>query len=39
MADNILDPQMRYYLCGPVAFMQFAAKQRVELGVNKTTFT
>ena len=35
VADNIRDPQMQYYLCGPVAFMQFAAKQLVELGVNK----
>ncbi len=35
VADNIRDPQMQYYLCGPVAFMQFAAKQLVELGINK----
>lgn len=26
-------PGMQYYLCGPVGFMQFAAKQLVELGV------
>ncbi len=26
VADNIRDPQMQYYLCGPVAFMQFAAE-------------
>ncbi len=37
VADNIRDPQMQY-LCGPVAFMQFAAKQLVELGSTKTTF-
>ena len=28
-------PQMQFYLCGPVAFMQFAAKQLVELGIDK----
>jgi ferredoxin-NADP reductase len=25
VAETIRDPQMQYYLCGPVAFMQFAA--------------
>ncbi len=29
------DPATQFFLCGPVAFMQFAAKQLVELGVNK----
>jgi nitric oxide dioxygenase len=28
-------PDMQFYVCGPVAFMQYAAKQLVELGVNK----
>lgn len=28
------DPAMQFYLCGPVGFMQFAAKQLVDLGVN-----
>jgi nitric oxide dioxygenase len=28
-------PQMQFYVCGPVAFMQFAAQQLVALGVNK----
>ncbi|MCV2511261.1 NO-inducible flavohemoprotein [Leclercia pneumoniae] len=28
-------PEMLFYVCGPVAFMQFAAAQLVELGVNK----
>lgn len=28
-------PEMQFYVCGPVAFMQYAAKQLVELGVNK----
>jgi nitric oxide dioxygenase len=28
------DPAMQFYLCGPVGFMQFAAKQLVALGVN-----
>ena len=34
LADTLDDPQMQYYLCGPVVFMQFAAKQLVALGVN-----
>lgn len=29
------EPTMRYYLCGPVAFMQYAAGQLIALGVNK----
>jgi len=33
MADAIRSPAMQFYLCGPVGFMQFAAKQLVELGV------
>lgn len=28
-------PGMQFYVCGPVAFMQYAAKQLVDLGVNK----
>jgi len=28
------DPAMQFYLCGPVGFMQFAAKQLVTLGIN-----
>lgn len=28
-------PGMQFYLCGPVVFMQFAAKQLIELGVDK----
>ncbi|HDX8821691.1 NO-inducible flavohemoprotein [Klebsiella michiganensis] len=35
LADKIGDPQMQFYLCGPVAFMQFAAKQLVRLGVGR----
>ncbi|SUG18974.1 flavohemoprotein [Salmonella enterica subsp. arizonae] len=27
-------PAMQFYLCGPVGFMQFAAKQLISLGVN-----
>ncbi|HAT1622788.1 TPA: NO-inducible flavohemoprotein [Raoultella planticola] len=34
LADTLRDPQMQFYLCGPVAFMQHAAKQLVALGVN-----
>ncbi|MGU9868446.1 NO-inducible flavohemoprotein [Kluyvera ascorbata] len=34
LADKLQDPQMQFYLCGPVAFMQHAAKQLVELGIN-----
>lgn len=29
------DPSMQFYLCGPVGFMQFAAKQLVGLGVKQ----
>ncbi len=29
------DPTMQFYLCGPVGFMQFAAKQLVDLGVKQ----
>lgn len=34
LTDKLQDPQMQFYLCGPVAFMQHAAKQLIELGVN-----
>ncbi|VFS81073.1 Nitric oxide dioxygenase [Raoultella terrigena] len=33
-AESLRDPLMQFYLCGPVAFMQHAAKQLVALGVN-----
>jgi nitric oxide dioxygenase len=33
--ETISAADMQFFLCGPVAFMQFAAKQLVELGVNK----
>ena len=29
------DPEMQFYLCGPVGFMQFAAQQLVALGIAK----
>ena len=29
------DPAMHFYLCGPVAFMQFAAQQLVALGIGQ----
>ncbi len=29
------DPTDQFYLCGPVGFMQFAAKQLVDLGVKQ----
>lgn len=35
MAGNTRASQIRFYLCGSVAFIQFAAKQLVGLGVNK----
>lgn len=34
-AAKLNDPAMQFYLCGPVAFMQFAAKQLVSLNVAK----
>lgn len=33
MKDRLSDGEMQFYLCGPVAFMQFAAEQLVTLGV------
>ena len=33
LAASLQEPQMQFYLCGPVAFMQHAAKQLVALGV------
>ncbi|MDF3826994.1 MULTISPECIES: NO-inducible flavohemoprotein [unclassified Pseudocitrobacter] len=33
MEGAFSDPAMQFYLCGPVGFMQFAAKQLVELRV------
>jgi nitric oxide dioxygenase len=35
LEGQFTDPQTRFYLCGPVGFMQFAAKQLVTLGVNQ----
>lgn len=35
MEGAISDPAMQFYLCGPVGFMQFAAKQLVSLGVQQ----
>ena len=34
LAESLQDPQMQFYLCGPVAFMQHAAKQLVAQGIN-----
>ncbi|AUV00136.1 NO-inducible flavohemoprotein [Phytobacter ursingii] len=34
LESTFSDPAMQFYLCGPVAFMQFAAKQLVGLGIN-----
>ena len=33
IATQISDPTMHFYCCGPVGFMQFIAKQLIELGV------
>ncbi|MCD9468192.1 NO-inducible flavohemoprotein [Photobacterium iliopiscarium] len=33
IATQISDPEMHFYCCGPVGFMQFIAKQLIELGV------
>ncbi|WHP32552.1 NO-inducible flavohemoprotein [Trabulsiella odontotermitis] len=35
LEGQFTDPQTEFYLCGPVGFMQFAAKQLVTLGVNQ----
>jgi nitric oxide dioxygenase len=34
LAETLRDPALHVYLCGPVAFMQFAARQLLELGVS-----
>lgn len=31
---TLVNPQMHYYFCGPVGFMQFVAKQLLEMGVD-----
>ncbi|EFB71932.1 NO-inducible flavohemoprotein [Providencia rustigianii] len=31
--DNVLQPNMQFYFCGPVGFMQYVGKQLVEMGV------
>lgn len=33
ITNQISDPEMHFYCCGPVGFMQFIAKQLIELGV------
>ncbi|SMY18371.1 NO-inducible flavohemoprotein [Photobacterium aquimaris] len=33
IAAQISDPTMHFYCCGPIGFMQFIAKQLIELGV------
>lgn len=33
LATRLTDVTMHFYLCGPVAFMQFIARQRLELGI------
>lgn len=34
LQSQLVAPQMQFYLCGPVGFMQFAASQLVALGVS-----
>lgn len=33
LQGSLANPQMHYYFCGPVAFMQFVGKQLLEMGV------
>ncbi|MEQ4794843.1 NO-inducible flavohemoprotein, partial [Klebsiella variicola subsp. variicola] len=33
--DWISIPDMHFYFCGPLPFMQSAAKQLIELGINR----
>ncbi|MCU6663222.1 NO-inducible flavohemoprotein [Silvania hatchlandensis] len=33
--EQLSAAKMQFYVCGPVAFMQFAAQQLIELGANK----
>ena len=34
LAGTLRNPALHIYLCGPVAFMQFAARQLLEMGVS-----
>nr|WP_024965399.1 NO-inducible flavohemoprotein [Pantoea sp. IMH] len=34
LESQLSDPAMQYYLCGPVAFMQYVAKQLTGLGID-----
>ncbi|WP_409306525.1 NO-inducible flavohemoprotein [Pectobacterium sp. B1J-3] len=34
LSDELTIPNMHYYLCGPVLFMQFAAQQLLEMGIS-----
>ncbi|WP_346825947.1 NO-inducible flavohemoprotein [Serratia inhibens] len=34
LRETLDDPQMHYYFCGPVPFMQHVGKQLLEMGVN-----
>lgn len=36
LESQLSDPAMQYYLCGPVAFMQYVAKQLTGLGIDNT---
>jgi len=36
LQSQLADPTTEFYLCGPVGFMQFAAKQLLALGVTET---
>lgn len=31
--EQLLQPDMQFYLCGPVPFMQFVAKQLIQMGI------
>lgn len=33
LSDALSNPQMHYYFCGPVPFMQHVAKQLLAMGV------
>ena len=34
LRETLDDPQMHYYFCGPVPFMQHVGKQLLEMGVS-----
>ncbi len=35
LQETLTIPEMHYYFCGPVGFMQHIAKQLIEMGISE----